>query len=81
MSLGRNFGFKADGVLPPLSRRWRIGLAGTRGDTCLGNGLMCLQQALRADNHTVVGDELLVADIQLFTAFRTGPAHILGVRF
>lgn len=39
------------------------------------NWLMGLQQALRADNHAVIGDELLVADFQLFAAFWAGPAH------
>ena len=62
---------------------WRFFvLAG--GDTGFRDGLVGLQQALRADNDAVVGDELLVADLQFLTAFGTSPAHslqALGSRF
>jgi hypothetical protein len=30
---------------------------------------------LRADDHAIIGDQLLVADFQLLAAFGTGPAH------
>jgi len=39
-----------------------------------------LQQALRADDNAIIGNQLLVADFKLFTAFGTSPAHILGFR-
>jgi hypothetical protein len=34
-----------------------------------------LQQALRADNHAIVGDKLLVADFKFLATLATGPAH------
>ena len=79
LPLGRRFGIKVDAFLSLGSRR--VGPGSARGDACLGHGLPCLQQALRADDHAIISNQLLVADFQLFPAFRTGPAHCLGVRF
>ena len=79
LPLGRCFGIKADAFLSLGC--WRIGPVGAWCDACLGHGLPCLQQALRADDHAIIGNQLLVADFQLFPAFRTSPAHCLGFRY
>ena len=52
-------------------------LVASCGDSGLRHGLTSLQQALRAHNHAVIGNELLVADFQFFSAFRTSPAHYI----
>ena len=52
-----------------------IGLVIFCRDAGCRDGLVGLQQALRADDHAVIGYELLVADFQFFTAFWTSPAH------
>ncbi len=66
-------GVEIDAFLPSFRGVGR--LVATWGDTGLGNGLAGLQQALRADDHAIIGDQLLVADFQLLAAFGTGPAH------
>jgi len=66
------------GDISPWTLGWNGRLLVAAGaDPGLGNGLAGLQQALRANDDAVVGDETLVADFELFTAFWTGPAHSL----
>lgn len=66
-------GVEIDAFLPSFRGVGR--LVAAWGDMGLGNGLAGLQQALRADDHAIIGDQLLVADFQLLAAFGTGPAH------
>lgn len=75
MILGRRggFGIETDALACVICSGRLSGLAGC--DTALGHRLASLQQTLRAHDHAIVGNELLVADFQFFTAFRAGPAH------
>ena len=73
MVFGWSLGVKTDFLLRALGCGWLVVVTACK--SCLGNGLVGLQQALRADNHAVVGDELLVADVQFFPAFWASPAH------
>ena len=70
---GWGVSIETDGLL--LAPGGSLGLVVAGADACLGHRLTYLQQTLRANDDTIVGDELLIADVQLFTAFRTSPAH------